>query len=88
MNDCEKYDSKSSEEQSQVIVKTQHNFSYANYSFLVLQGIILLVGLGIVFIRKRDNSKPTFIKVIWVLLCLAELTTIVHWIIYIRLQKI
>ena len=35
-----------------------------------------MIGLAIVFICKRENSKPTFIKVIWVLLGLVGLVAI------------
>lgn len=47
----------------------------------------MLTGLAIVFIWKRENSKPPFIKVIWVLLCLAEIAVIVYWVLDARLTK-
>ena len=36
----------------------------------------MLIGLVIVFILKRKDSKPMFVKVIWALLSLAELAEI------------
>ena len=37
---------------------------------------------------KRVNKKPTFIKVIWALLCLAELAFIAFRILSVRLNKL
>ena len=42
----------------------------------------MLSGLAIVFVYKQQNAKPLFVKVIWVILCIAELTSTTHWILH------
>ena len=61
---------------------------YTTYALNGLKTAILLTGLAIVFIWKRENSKPTFIKVIWVLLCLADLADIVFWVLVARMNML
>ena len=63
-------------------------FGYTSFAFSGLSIAIMLTGLVIVFIWKRENLKPTFIKVIWVLLCLAEFAAIVNLTLYEKLDRL
>ena len=71
-----------------MIAKIEKNFFYAKYTLLGFLSLTILVGLAIVFIWRRENFKPAFIKVIWVLLCLAGFAAIANWVIYIELTKL
>ena len=71
MSDCKGFDGLSQSEQNQVLDNLSHNFDFAKYAFAWLKIAVMITGLAIVFIWKQKNSKPTFIKIIWVLLCLA-----------------
>jgi len=88
MNDCKDFDKLTPDEQRQVHLSIEHNFDYIEYAFVGLINAILLSGIAIVFIWRKENFKPTFIKVIWVFLCLAELTVIPCWVILRRLEKL
>ena len=52
------------------------NFLYAHHALDGLKAAILLIGLAVVFVWKSKNSKPMFVKVIWFLICIAELASI------------
>ena len=60
------------------------NYNYAFYAIAALEVTTFLIGFAIVFVWKRNDVKPTFIKVIWVLLCFTELGTIICWSLFVR----
>jgi len=53
-----------------VTSEMDQTFYEAYYGFTGLKVVVLVLGLWIVFIWKRENAKPLFVKVIWILLCL------------------
>ena len=46
----------------------------------------MIFGITVVFVRRRTDTKPWFVKAIWVLLCLAQLVGIVYWILIIKIN--
>ena len=55
-------------------------YNYALSSLVLLEAAIMLVGLGIVFIWKKKDTKPMFVKAIWITLCIAEISQIANFI--------
>lgn len=56
-----------------IVYQTQYVYD----GFIASQILLCLIGLYIVFIRHYKSKKHSFIKVMWVLICIQEVSTAV-----------
>ena len=75
-------------EQTDLLERKSLNFSYAYYAFTGFKHLVFFTGLAIVFVYKRESTKPVFVKAIWILLLLAEISGVANLILNIRFSRL